>query len=331
MNPATASGTDAFMPWFRAKQRLRQWWLDRHPPLQRVALHQRNLYILPTRAGWMLCLTLLVLLLASINYQLNLGYLLSFLIAGCAAASTWICHRNMLGLQLQIMPTPAVFAGCAASIPLQIHNASLRWRYALAVTTSDFASSPEVMIDAAPRGAIAAQLLHTPTRRGLCPVPVLQMQTLYPLGLFRVWTVWRPAASMLVYPAPEIKPPPLPEPVASRGSSTLMRRSTSGTDFDGVRPYRRGDPLKWVAWKKVSASGDLVSREQQSFKDALLWLDLHEVRTGSLETDLQRLCAWVLRAESEGQVYGLRLKQLEISPSCGPDHRNRCLEALALC
>ena len=46
------------------------------------ALTQRNVYILPTPAGWMLALTLLILLLASINYQLNLGYVLTFMLAG---------------------------------------------------------------------------------------------------------------------------------------------------------------------------------------------------------------------------------------------------------
>ena len=48
----------------------------------RQLLTQRNVYILPTRAGWMFALTLLVLLVASINYQLNLGYVLTFLLAG---------------------------------------------------------------------------------------------------------------------------------------------------------------------------------------------------------------------------------------------------------
>ena len=50
-----------------------------------MILTQRNVYILPTAPGLMLALTLLLLLVTSINYQLNLGYLLTFLLAGCAA------------------------------------------------------------------------------------------------------------------------------------------------------------------------------------------------------------------------------------------------------
>ena len=45
-------------------------------------LNQHNIYILPTRGGWAFGLTLLVMLVASINYPLNLGYVLTFLLAG---------------------------------------------------------------------------------------------------------------------------------------------------------------------------------------------------------------------------------------------------------
>ena len=61
--------------------RFRQWWQARIPLRDTTTLTQRNVYILPTRPGFTLGATLLVLLVASINYQLNLGYLLTFLLA----------------------------------------------------------------------------------------------------------------------------------------------------------------------------------------------------------------------------------------------------------
>ena len=47
-------------------------------------------------------------------------------------------------------------------------------------------------------------------RRGLHRLPALTAETRFPLGTFRVWTVWRTAAQILVYPLPELNPPPLP-------------------------------------------------------------------------------------------------------------------------
>ena len=68
------------MSFFR--KRFQQWFEARLPLTDSMLLNQRNVYILPTKAGWMMVVTLLVLLVASINYQLNLGYLLTFLIGG---------------------------------------------------------------------------------------------------------------------------------------------------------------------------------------------------------------------------------------------------------
>ena len=55
------------------RQRFQRWWQSRLPLSDTITLTQRNVYILPTRPGFMLGATLLVLLVASINYQLNLA------------------------------------------------------------------------------------------------------------------------------------------------------------------------------------------------------------------------------------------------------------------
>jgi len=47
-----------------------------------VVLGHRRVYIVPARLGWLFALTLLVLLLGSINYALSLGFALTFLLAG---------------------------------------------------------------------------------------------------------------------------------------------------------------------------------------------------------------------------------------------------------
>ena len=65
-----------------ARQRLRHWWLARHAASDTWTLDQANIYILPTKGGWVFALTLLVMLVSAINYQLNLGYVLTFLLAG---------------------------------------------------------------------------------------------------------------------------------------------------------------------------------------------------------------------------------------------------------
>ncbi|HEY8359234.1 MAG TPA: DUF58 domain-containing protein, partial [Ramlibacter sp.] len=84
------------------RRRFRQWWQARLPLTDTLTLTQRNVYILPTRPGFMLGATLLVLLVGSINYQLNLGYLLTFLLAGSAVVGMHVCHATLRGLTLNL-------------------------------------------------------------------------------------------------------------------------------------------------------------------------------------------------------------------------------------
>src|SRR5690606_3918739 len=106
-----------------------------------LTLTQGNVYILPSRAGWAMLATLIVLLIAAINYQLNLGYLLTFLLAGSAAASMVLGHGNLRGLQLSLTSsgqanTPGgCFAHAPCPVHLKLHNArkSRRWGIGLAL------------------------------------------------------------------------------------------------------------------------------------------------------------------------------------------------------
>ena len=324
--------TAAAPPWWalhaRARARLARWWQARLPATDTLTLTQRNVYILPSRAGWMLAATLAVLLVTSINYQLNLGYLLTFLLAGCAAAGMVVGHATLRGLVLNLRPPQALFAGAPATLELRLINLRPRPRLAIGVATE--AQRQWAWADV-PAGAEAGlEVRFQPARRGLHPCPVLRVETRFPLGTFRIWALWRPAAQVLVYPAPEPQAPPLPggQPTAGAG---LARQARASDEFDGVRGYQAGDPMKRIVWKKYARSGELVTRDTQQAQRQALWLDF--ARLGGLDTEarLSRLAAWVLAADRQGLDYGLRLPGLELAPDSGMAQRLRCLEALARC
>mgnify|MGYP000323005963 CR=1 FL=1 len=85
-----------------------------------LLLTQRNVYILPTRGGMLFCFTLGVLLIASINYQLNLGYLLTFLLAGSAVVGMHVCHATLRGLTMNLMQPDPQFAGASAMLTVEV-------------------------------------------------------------------------------------------------------------------------------------------------------------------------------------------------------------------
>jgi uncharacterized protein (DUF58 family) len=306
----------------------RRWIEGRLPLSDSISLTQRTVYILPTGPGFMLAATLLLLLLTSINYQLNLGYLMTFLLAGSAIVGMHVGHGTLRGLSLSLLPPEPQFAGASALVSVSLQSERRTVRHGIGVAF--MGSAQWAWTDVPALGSATLHLAFALKRRGLQRVPTITAETRFPLGSFRVWTVWRPAAQVLVYPAPEASAPPLPNGAPRADGATTPHAASHG-DYDGVRAYRRGDPLKLIVWKKMAKSDELVSRDAQHLQHSELWLDSRNCGITEPEHQLSRLCAWVLQAEQQGLDYGLRLPGLEIKPGRGPAHKLRCLEALALC
>jgi uncharacterized protein (DUF58 family) len=311
------------------RQRFRAWWQARLPLTDTWQLGQRNVYILPTRAGLMFALTMVVMLLASINYQLNLGYALTFLLAGAGMVSMHLTHGNLRALTLHLKPVASGFAGQPAQLEVVLRNPG-RERHGLALRFDDRArhGSHPAWCDAPAGGEARVHLSFVPAHRGWHAVPALVLETHFPFGLFRAWSVWRPAGRVLAWPVPETAPPPLPGHGAAAGDERAAQRRR-GSELDGVRPFRRGDSLRQVAWKKVAATGELVSRETAGLASRSLWLDWAETGAAGTEPRLARLAAWVLQADRDGIDCGLRLPGRELPPRQGDAHRRNALDLLA--
>ena len=328
-----------FSPAAYFRQRFRSWFENRLPLSDHVTLSQRTVYILPTRPGLMLGVTLATLLVASINYQLNLGYLLTFLLAGSALVGMHVCHGTLRGLAMYLQAPGAHYAGATAPIDIKLTNARRAARHGIGVSVLGIEAAHGqdqwAWTDVPGQGDSTVQVAFTPGKRGLHRLPTLTAETRFPLGTFRVWTVWRPAAQVLVYPTPESNAPPLPPGEPRSGGAANAPQAQNTGEFDGVRGYKRGDPLKLVVWKKAAKADEqgngLVVRDTQQAQQHELWLDFMQAGSAGTEHKLSRLCAWVLAAEKQGLVYGLRLPALTIKPASGEAHKRQCLEALALC
>ncbi|HEU4459074.1 MAG TPA: DUF58 domain-containing protein [Methylibium sp.] len=317
--------------------RLRAWWERRHPRRDTLTLTHANVYILPTRAGLVFALTLAVLLVASINYQLSLGYLLTFLLAGSAAVALHVTHRTLRGLTLHLRATPSVFAGEPVAVECVLDDAAGRARYGVGLRPRAGADAGWSWIDVPAGGQNVARLAVACERRGCFHLPSVRIETRFPLGLFRAWSDWRPASTVIVWPQPEQPAAALPPARGAGGASNA--RFVQGDELDGVRAYRRGDAPKRVLWKKAARAldtgADLVVRETSGSHRQELWLDWAEAplatpRIADTEARLSRLAAWLLECERRGLDWGLRLPGFEQPPGAGDAHRRAALDALAL-
>lgn len=309
-------------------RRLEDWFVARLPEADTWTLGQRNIYILPTRGGWTFAALLLLILVTAINYQLNLGYVLAFLLTGAAAVSMHVTHASLRGLTLRIRPGPPGYAGEPLLLEVVLDSPD-RARHALAVRWRERGRRGQTWtaVDVPAGGQAGATLSVVPQRRGWHTVPPIVVETGFPFGFFRAWTVWRPTSRLLAWPRPEHPAPLLPAAQAAPGEQPSAQRAPGG-ELDGVRPWRRGDTLRQVVWKKVARSGELVSRETAASGSRELWLDW-ALASGDTEARMSRLAAWIEQAERRGLVWGLRLPGVELQAAQGDSHRRLALERLA--
>ena len=85
------------------RRRMDFWIALRNPGIAgEINLHNRRLYILPTRFGYIYAVMQFVLLLAAINYTNSMTYVLTFLLTSLGIISLWQTHKNLLGLTVEL-------------------------------------------------------------------------------------------------------------------------------------------------------------------------------------------------------------------------------------
>lgn len=290
-----------------------------------VTLDRQRVFILPTRYGLMFAAVLFLMLLGSINYNLSLGFALTFLLGSMALVSILHTYRNLAQLTVQTGKTAPVFAGQQASFSLCLDNRSATERLAVGLTREN---QPPQFVDIRAGATVCAALSLPAPRRGILRLGRFTLFTLFPLGLFRAWSSLALETSCIVYPQPDNAR--LPQLANAQGSGEKAIDAEGSDDFRGLRSYRPGDSLRHVAWKAMARGQGMLTKQFSGSARPELWLDWADL--GSMETEarLSRLCRWVLDAQETGLSYGLRIPGATVEPGNGEAHRRACLEALAL-
>ncbi len=312
------------------RARLRNWiFQPRGAESGTVILHQRRVFIFPTRYGFFFAFSLLLFLAASINYDLALGFVLTFYLAAAALVAMLHTFRNQVHMRLMPLKADPAFAGGQAGFEVVVDNQRDDERAALWLKTAGFA----VALDVPPQAKVATVIRVPAQVRGWLPAPRITIDTRYPLGLFRAWSYWQPAMACLVYPAPATGEPDFPELPEASGEGKPRGRGTD--DFAGLREYQANDSPRHIAWKSAARSfatgAPLPAKTFSGTAAAEIVFDL-DAFTGDagLEARLSRLTRHVLDANSKRLRYSLKLGTRSIGPGEGDDHCTACLKALAL-
>ncbi len=313
------------------QQKFRNWAYRRTAETGTVTLTQRRIFIIPGKQGFTLVFVLLLMLLGDINYNLSLGYVLTFLLTMMAVMSMLHAFRNLAHLEIRPGRATAVYCGDTAQFMLHFNNRSRLPRYQLALvqTGTSFWNNTHTPVHFdVPAGCdseVAFPL--TASRRGWLQPGRLTLYTEFPLGLFYCWSYLHFDTRCLVYPKP-LGEAPLPVNSSPDGSG---KRSVAGDeDFSGLRKYVAGDALPRIDWKAYARERGLQVKQFTMPLGEELWLDMADTPDRGTEDKLARMTRWVLDAESQAMRYGLRLPDDELPPGSGAAHRDECLRRIAL-
>jgi uncharacterized protein (DUF58 family) len=287
-------------------------------------LRPGRVYILPTGVGLVFGLMTFAMLLGSMNYNNNLSFVLTFLLAGLAFVSMHQCQRNLVDLELAFAGVEPVFAGQAALFRVAITNHSRSPRHGIMLYTDDYAGDTD---DLLPGESKVFELSVPTTERGWIRLERFGVRTLFPFELFRSWAWLHMDLKGLVYPRPAETAPEPPPTQTAHGHRQHDARGEE--DFAGLRKFHDGDSPRHVAWKAYARSGQLLSKRFAGADTSSQWFDFDEVPAADTELRLSILTRWIVATDRTRADYGLRLPAAEFPPAHGEAHRRRCLEALA--
>jgi uncharacterized protein (DUF58 family) len=308
------------------RQRIDDYIASRNPPSKdKILLHNRRLYILPTRFGYLFAVMLLFMFLAAINYQNSMAFVLTFMLTALAIISLWQTHKNLLGLEVNLLAPRPVFNGEVSEFIYRFSQHNNAIRYAVGI---QYANEAPAYVTISPEGNARA-ILKIPTRkRGQFKPKETIVFTRYPTGLFHAWGWLQFDVPILVYPKP-VSEAVLQETMVVQHDGKTSTSTIEGDDFAGLREHRVGESLRHISWKAYAQGKGMLTKTFQGQARPSLWIDWFQIPDGSTEGKLSHMTALVILAENENQKYGVKLPGITIEQRSGLAHKQECLHAVA--
>ncbi len=303
------------LKWFRAGPR------DAQP----FSVTNRRIYVLPTRFGLFVGFSLFILTLGALNYNNNAALILGFILISLCNNSLIAAHLSLLGLNIRTQPIAPVFAGQSCLLEILLSKLTSDKKTPERIQLNYGESVTGMQHDA----FTARASLSIPThQRGLMAIDRIRLFTQQPLGLATAWSFLNLQDSVMVYPAPRGQPLGAQFKTESEQAGKQVRMKTDQPHH--LREFKPGDSRKQIAWKTSARTETLQVREYETAGADDLLLDWQGLRHLGYEQRIEQLCLWVTQADQKQFRFALNLPGLTLPCATGPEHRRRCLEALAL-
>jgi uncharacterized protein (DUF58 family) len=277
---------------------------------------------------------------AAINTGHNLLYLGWGLVLSAIVLSGLLSEATLQAVFPVASRPEAARVGLPAPIPLKLENPT-RYLPAFAVDVDVPLSTPHgeamakapLLLRLSSGEGRAVFATFTPLHRGRHEIRHLQTKTAYPFGFFEKGRRFFSPASVGFWVVPKKVPVGhLIDALKARLGESPAARVGSGEDFFSLRPFRRGDDPRQVAWRRSARTGRWMVRENEAVQGTSLLLDLHlppNLDSDRLEAALAAAGSLAEALLERDHRVGIRAPGLLLAPEGGAGQRDQILLALA--
>jgi uncharacterized protein (DUF58 family) len=207
-----------------------------------------------------------LLVLAGASAQAGWLFVLAAGVAGLVGGSLLVPQR-LRSFSVERSVPPGTIAGHEVLVTLTVRNPSSRGLPLARIEDRFPGLEPASYVcePTPPGGTSESRLLRKATKRGVFEGGEVRITSGTPFGFVTASRTLQVASRLVVVPRwVELTSFPILEPASSPRDVLHERaRTGAGEEYLGVRPYRPGDPRRFVHWRSSARAGSLVVREYE--------------------------------------------------------------------
>lgn len=230
-------------------------------------------WVTPAYSGWLLSSLTLFFFVSATNTLAGWLYVMSGVSFALLAIAAILPERTLRGMQIQRHPILPVTVGDQLTVELAVINLTKQPKTLLQVQDLlPFVIAPPATTAIEiipPQSTYRWRYQQAVQRRGVYRWHTVSLRTAAPLGLFWCQRSQTAPAIAIVYPTVlPLAQCPLMDDMGREASWQLSRERRAQTSSEGLtrslRPYRWGDPIRFVHWRTSARYGELRVRELET-------------------------------------------------------------------
>lgn len=287
---------------------------------------RERVFIVPNLYGAVFGFGIVACLMSASTYSNNLVYALAFFMVGLFLIAMIQANANLKSLEVDRVEFQIAEEEKTSRAHIWLKNNSKEDKILLRVRITEFGKDFFFFADQVGAGSTEKfSFEYHANDPGVFEIEKIQVGSVFPLGLFYSWKVFKLPSSYYVYPRPEESGDL--HGLTAEGDSHHYQYGFGGEDFSEHKKYETGEPVQHIDWKALARGRGLLSKKFQDGDNTNYSLSVPEVVSIK---QLRQLSFLVHHYSSENISFRLEKNKRELlKMGYGSTHKNLALRCLA--